>query len=390
MPAVSARSFGLHISKATALSSPQTPWHDVGQGSTRLWDTGTNWRAIETAKGVFDWAKLDANVALSIANNCHILFTLGQAPNWATGNTSSSQYGTAYNSIPPTDDQDWVDFIEALVQRLPAGSAYEVWNEPDLTGFYSGSVARLIELHILAYDTIKALDPTAIIVSACPTGSAAYFYSYLPGVVGKTDVIGMHTYMYPRPPEASIQIIKWVRSVARKSGHSGAIWDTEGTWNTFKLAGVTTGPPVSVTYLASSPLVMPGDLAAAYVARQLLCLFIGGGDRQYFYGLDHGWSALRMVADLSNPGIQTDAAAARRYVSRLLMGASLSRFRQVPPLYSVDWSGGGTRGRIFWCDDDATQVVDLSVYKRGTDVLGNPIELSVSYEVAHSPVFLLQ
>ncbi len=53
----------------------------------------------------------------------------------------------------------------------------------------------------------------------------------------------------------------------------------------------------------------------------------------------------------------------------------------------MDWIKPGSRGRIFWCDDDETQTVDLSGYSSGTDVLGDPITLSASYQVGMSPVF---
>ena len=45
------------------------PWHQSSFGELRLWDSGTAWTALEPAKGVWNWAPIDAWVpAASHAN----------------------------------------------------------------------------------------------------------------------------------------------------------------------------------------------------------------------------------------------------------------------------------------------------------------------------------
>ncbi len=109
-------------------------------------------------------------------------------------------------------------------------------------------------------------------------------------------------------------------------------------------------------------------------------------DRSHFYGVDFDNAQITLV-ETGTPSVLTPAGIAHRTVANLLTGAQLYRFRQRPPLYTVDWTKAGGRGRIFWCDDDETQTVDLSGYSSGTDVLGDPITLSAAYEVGMSPVF---
>lgn len=384
---ISARSFGLHINKATSFSSPQTPWHDVGQRSVRLWDTSTRWRNLEPTKGAFEFGLLDEYVSSAVANNCHILLTLGQPPAWATGGEATDE---TYNANPPDSDTDWTDYIEAVVARMPAGTAYEIWNEPDLTAFYVGTKARLAELHILAHDAIKAIDPTATIVSASVSRDVGYLHGYLSLVSDHTDVVGVHGYVYPVSPSATVQRIKWARAVARRHGLAAApVWDTEAAWHSFYDEGVLNNGPASSSITAyDDASCMPQALAAAYVARWLVANEVGGADRSYWYGLDYWWNAVRMVTDLSSPSTLTDAALAHRYWAGFLAGSTISRFRQVPPLYSVDWSKNGASGRIYWCRDDATQNVDLSGFSSGVDVLGAAITLTASYSVTHSPVIV--
>ena len=40
-----------------------TTWPRQPVGAVRLWDSGVTWREIETAPGVFDFSRLDAQVA---------------------------------------------------------------------------------------------------------------------------------------------------------------------------------------------------------------------------------------------------------------------------------------------------------------------------------------
>ena len=50
--------FGLHDGTAAG-----TSFGGVHEGWVRLWDTGVQWRDIETSPGTFHWASLDAQVS---------------------------------------------------------------------------------------------------------------------------------------------------------------------------------------------------------------------------------------------------------------------------------------------------------------------------------------
>lgn len=387
--AYSRQSFGMHFRWAATPHDPQTPWHDLGFRSVRLWDTRTAWRLLEPTKGQWTWTVLDANISLAVQQGCHIIYTLGQPPTWATNDVATGHGETAdgANASPPTSDDDWVDYIQAIVPRFPTGTAYEVWNEPNLTDYYSGTVERLIELHILAYDTIKAIDPSAIILNAPPSGTGQFYLkNYLPSVADYTDVVGYHAYTIQLTPEDAVQRLRWVRHAAIRAGlGSKPMWNTEHTTHSWPDGS---GPATSAVTLSSDESLLPEAQAAAYAARHVLTALIGKVERTYFYGMDHWWSAIRLVTDLEDPTTLTDAATALRHAYTFLDGATISRFRQVPPLYTVDWSKNGESGRILWCDDDETQSVDLTEFTSGTDVLGDAITLSASYEVTHSPVFV--
>jgi len=378
---------GIHIGSLTGWLGATTPMHDLGYTALRMWNTGTTWKRLETSQDT--WAagavaRLNDNARIISAAGKGVLFTLGQPPGWASDTTPDAD--NSYNPAPPTTDADWVDYLGYVVARLPLGSAYELWNEIDLTSYWDGATARLIELHDLAYDTIKALDPTATFVSASVSSDPNALVAYLDGIAA-TDVVGVHCYIHPNQPEATIQYLRWVRAVAQRCGFGDKpIWDTESGWGYYKLNGSNVVSSDSER-LYTDTNCMAQPLACAYVARWLLAHQIGRTDAAYWYGMDFSYS-IRFVTDLDNPVTTTDAAAAYRYWVQFLAGATLSRFRQVPPLYSVDWSKNGASGRIYWCRDDVTQNVDLSGFTSGVDVLGASITLSASYSVTHSPVIV--
>lgn len=380
--------FGLHIRSATPLSTPQTPWFQLGQTCVRMWDTGTRWHTLEPSKGEWNFSTIDQYAALAVANGCSILFTLGQPPAWATGGVATGNY----NASPPTNDADWVDYLQALVPRFPPGTAWEIWNEPEQVPYYSDTVERLAELQAIAWQTIKAIDPSAMIVSGGVSHALGYLDGYLPLVAEVTDVVGIHGYHSGEEPEAITQRLRWARSMARRYGLGECpIWDTEYTCHAFRLPNGTfvSGPSSSAITLASDPLCMPQSQAAAYMAREFIVRMEGGADRVFFYGLDYWWSGLRLLTNLAIPNTLTEAAAAYEHAVSMLDGARVFRLRQVPPLYSADWSGPRGRGRIFWCKDSGTAIVDLSQYRSAFDVLGNPVAISAATEVGLSPIYCL-
>ncbi|HZB49412.1 MAG TPA: hypothetical protein VE547_09995, partial [Mycobacteriales bacterium] len=72
---VDKRFFGVHDSGLGSLSR-------AGTGSIRLWDTGTLWRDIEVAPGVYNWTRLDQIVTAAQARNVEVTLVLGMTPSF--------------------------------------------------------------------------------------------------------------------------------------------------------------------------------------------------------------------------------------------------------------------------------------------------------------------
>ncbi|MCW7537301.1 hypothetical protein OOT46_05475 [Aquabacterium sp. A7-Y] len=227
--------FGVHVNKLGVHHN----WPTLGQGIVRMWNTGTNWRDLEKANNVWDWTtgngyRMDMYVDYITRNGAQILYTLGQTPQWASSNPSSTgMYGPGAN-MHPANMNDWRDYVRTIARRY-AGKIkyYELWNEPDFSGTYKGTVEKMVEMARIANEEIKAADPTAKLVS--PGLTIGQGYSFLDrflqlGGGQYVDHIGWHFY-YNSDPESLGPQIQNVREVMRNHGvQDKQLWNTEGSY----------------------------------------------------------------------------------------------------------------------------------------------------------------
>ena len=180
---------------------------------------GFAWRDLESAgKGKFDWSRADNVVYLANANNVDILARVDNAPEWAAPGCFSVE---KKSMGPARNQQDWVDFLTAFVTRYKGRiRAYEIWNEPNLSREWCNrppNPTEYVALLKISYQTIKAIDPNAMIISAGLTPTTASNDEAMPDAVfvqkmydamrnnstGYFDVLGIHAPGFKAPPEMS-------------------------------------------------------------------------------------------------------------------------------------------------------------------------------------------
>lgn len=385
--ALSNRFFGFVVHKPLSGDSPQTPLHsELGYGAVRLSSAGVKWWEIETSDGVYDFDRFDALVNLYESHNIRCYLELGLVPDFHTDDPSENHSG--YHAGVPNDWDAVTNYVDAVVSRYGERIDYGLGNEPDNSTFWAGTEEEYLTFTTRASAVILAGAPGSLILSPSVTPSGAPWLDrwLAAGGADQCNAIGFHPYVQPKPPEDMVQLVRYFRDIARKNGLGSApLYATEQSWHQYR----DEGDLVNLQWTTDpGDTPMPDALAASYMARELLGLAIAGVRGTYHYGLDEfDFDMIRLLDenDLTALSAGGDAFA---YLATVLDGATLYRFRQVPPLYTVDWSKIGERGRILWCDDDETQSVDLTEFTSGTDVLGDPITLSASYEVTHSPVFV--
>lgn len=213
---------------------PGYAWPAVRFGAFRSWDSGVSWASIHTARGRYDWSKLDRDVQSAAARRQPYLFTFGITPRWASSRPEErSSYGPG-NAAPPRDLGVWREFVSALASRYKGRiEAYELWNEPDLPGFFSGSAHELAEMSRVASAEIRRSDPSARIVapgvSSISQGGGLRFLDEFLAAGGKAwvDVLAFHS--YDAPPERMLESLPGLRTVIARHGLSAKpIWNTEG------------------------------------------------------------------------------------------------------------------------------------------------------------------
>ncbi len=252
------------------------PYQDMQAVADRVVELGLTWvkqqvawEDFERSRGNIDWSTLDMMVDVLESRGLNILFSVVKAPDWARD--------TSTEDGPPTDYQDYVNFVSALASRYRGRvDAYEIWNEQNLRREWHTnaglSAAHYMTLLRMSYEAIKAADPSAIVVSGglAPTGvndgvnaidDRVYLRQmYENGLAAYSDAIGAHPNGWANPPDSTccnspapthndhpsfyfLNTLRDYRAIMVQYGDSGTfIWATEFGWGSIE--GLPVGGPL--------------------------------------------------------------------------------------------------------------------------------------------------
>lgn len=216
----------------------------VGAGYHRLWDMAAAWKDINPSNGVFNWTVLDQRVAQAEASGAVPMLVLGLTPQWAAADPSAGDPRWGLGSAsPPADFNTYRAYVNAVVSRYGGRiGAYEVWNEANLVTFWTGTPDQMAQMTQIAYDTIKAKNPNAIITAASVTTRlrspmAKFMTPYVQALKAQNypfDAWAIHTYPAgdKGPDQRKSDVQNWQQVVADAAGPSSPaldkqVWDTE-------------------------------------------------------------------------------------------------------------------------------------------------------------------
>lgn len=245
------------------------------------------WNGIETTQGTFDWAATDRAVAIYRQQGTKVLGLLAYSAAWASTNQTAPDMNDRI--FAPPQLEAWKAYVAAVVTRYhDRVQAWEVWNEPDLPGFFrtSAGAAAYVPLLQAAYTTIKAIDPTATVVSAGTAGVNTAFIKkmYQNGARGYLDAVGVHPYRilgnsFANSPghsafgmQTMTADLAALRTVIDRYDPGRAVWATEFGWPTFS-GGVTE------------------IQQAAYLEQAAVILLAYGVDVAFWYGFRNDGTA---------------------------------------------------------------------------------------------------
>ncbi len=95
---------------------------------------GAYWRGIQPTPDPdpshWNWVSADATVNDARSYGQEVLFILSGSPQWATPGVDNPR-----GNYPPTDISLWRTYVGGVSRHMcPRIAAYEIWNEPDLSG----------------------------------------------------------------------------------------------------------------------------------------------------------------------------------------------------------------------------------------------------------------
>jgi hypothetical protein len=215
-----------------------------------------DWRAAQPAEGgPIDFSRMDPAVVAAAQQRLPVLPVVHRTPAWAAIRPGDG-------ASPPRGTAAYTSFLTARVGRYgPTGSLWaeapalprvpirdwQIWNEPNLTLFWSTQpfAKSYVALLKASRRALRAADPgSRTILAGLPNISwVALRQIYQAGGRGSFDAVALHPYTKP------VNVLRLVRLARRETRRFGdgrvPIWITEMTWTASR--GKARGLPGLVT-----------------------------------------------------------------------------------------------------------------------------------------------
>jgi hypothetical protein len=276
--------------------------------------------------GAVDFGGYDAPVLAAARQGLGVLPVVFSTPLWARRHPANE-------ASPPRDPVDYASFITALVHRYgPRGSlwtehpevrarpirAWQLWNEPNLPGYWSQQpfAKGYVRLLKVARAALRAADPRALAVLAgLPNGWDALRRIYRAGGRRYFDAVAIHPYT-ARADRVPRYVLAARRVMHRFGDRRKPVWVTEMSWPAAR--GRAEDPIGIATDDRGQARRLRRGLTALAAARRRLRV-----RRVYWYtwlsaessASVFAWSGLRRIhegAVVSTPALAAFRAMARR------------------------------------------------------------------------------
>jgi GH35 family endo-1,4-beta-xylanase len=182
----------------------------MGMNTVRV---DANWADGEPSQGNYNWGTLDQIMASVHQVGMTADLIIDGCPPWAAAAGASGQFA---QPASPSQFATWASAVAARYGSMGA-DYFEIWNEPNNPAFWSPTpnpAAYTADL-IAAYAAIKAVDPSAVVVTGglAPEADSSNSYDivtffqdmYADGAQGNFDAVGDHPYTFPADPDTDSQ-----------------------------------------------------------------------------------------------------------------------------------------------------------------------------------------
>jgi len=152
---------------------------------------------------IYNWSNVDAVYDFLLHIGMKPFVELGFIPTKLASGKETIFYWKG-NTTPPRDYAQWGKFIQALVQHLTDRYGadevkrwyFEVWNEPNLSGFWHGSQADYFRLYTTTAEAVKSVNPGYRVGGPATAGGGWLddFCSYCATSHSPVDFVSTHAY----------------------------------------------------------------------------------------------------------------------------------------------------------------------------------------------------
>jgi len=194
------------------------------------------WDGIEEVAGKYDWLFWDDYVRTAVDDyGITLVPYICYTPRW-----NSTGDSTNYWNHTPKDYEAFGRFVYALVSRYKDRiKSWELWNEPDIREYWSGTAGDLARLTKIGAEAVKRADPNAIVVLAGLAGhvdfTKALFRDY--GISKYVDVVNCHSYYETwngDPLETVVPYVNTLYDIVQRYGNHQSLWMAEVGYSTFR------------------------------------------------------------------------------------------------------------------------------------------------------------
>ncbi len=194
------------------------------------------WDGIETAKDQYDWLFWDDYVKMAVDEyGITLIPYICYTPLW-----NSTGDSTNFWDHTPIDYDEFGQFVEDIVNRYKGRiKSWEIWNEPDITAYWSGTVEEYAKLLKIGAAAVRKADPDAIVVLgglAHKTDFTLRLFRDL-GVSEFVDVVNIHNYNETwggNPLEMIVPYVNTIYDIIQKYGNGQSLWMAEVGYSTFR------------------------------------------------------------------------------------------------------------------------------------------------------------
>lgn len=288
-PVINQAYFGTHfhrlvLAKHEVIKYKLSVWPDQQIGTIRLWDTRTRWADIAPHRGQWDFKRMDTFINHAANNNATLMYPIGSTPQWASARPlEKCPYGFGCGA-EPANMADFEDYLRTVAQRYKGKIAiYELWNEPffseiDLyrdrptsTVFYTGSLAKMLEMAEIARRVLDEEDPIAKLSTPGFTGDPRLLEEFLKAG-GKQYIQAISYHFYTSDSAGMANKLAEVKRIMQRQGVAN-----------LPLLNTESGLKVVLPKTPQSGYAVYSQAEAAGKTAQFLILGAAGGIKQYYH-----------------------------------------------------------------------------------------------------------